>query len=179
MQQTEQEKKVTSSERSKVVSIDRLQAILNYDPVSGTVTVRKSSRVLFPDTSDMATVYDPILKVKRKIKFIKLCWMLANNAEVPVGYKVFAKDFCEGNTKANNLGLIPDSEYLLLVKTFTYLNEAKIVPHPEDAYKSVLEYRMNKSSRRETFDDLDEARTRLEQLKRQLVKKISKFILTK
>lgn len=166
-------------ESLKIVSVSRLQSILTYDLDSGILSVRKSNRRLFPDVAGMTTIYDPVLKVKRKIKFIKLCWMMANAAEVPVGYKVFAKDFNEGNTAANNLGLIPDSDYLLLIKTLAYLNEAKIVPHPEDAYKSVLEYRMNKSSRRETFDDLEEARSRLDRLKRQLVKKISRFILTK
>lgn len=164
---------------SKTVSVQRLREILQYDPATGDISIRKSTRKLIPDEYGLVTVYDGISKTKRKIKLDKLAWMLLHGAELEKDRRILHKNLNDSDNSAKNLVALDKKDCFMVYEALNNLETyLKVQLHPTDQYKYVVSYRHFCVDRRETFDSIEAARERQEEIKKKLVLFVNKFIVS-
>ena len=167
------------TEQHKVVPVNRLLELLSYDKESGRVTVKKSDRVLTADDTGAVTIYDPSVKMKRKIKLDVLAWMLFHKQELPNSYKILHKNLDLEDNSAKNLLAILRQEYSKVSEAINNLDGyLKVTLHPSDNYKYVMQYRQDGVERKETYDDIDRARQAENYMKVYFVKLINRYAIT-
>jgi hypothetical protein len=167
------------TEEHKTIPVNRLLEILDYDKDTGTIKVKKSSRVLVPDDTGSVTVYDSSIKMKRKLKMDTLAWMLFHKTELPGSYKLFHRNLNLEDNSARNLVAILKQEYSTVAEALNNLNHyMKFQLHPSDQYRYVLSYRSMGVERKETYDDLDRVREAYEAKRLLFVKTVNKYCIT-
>lgn len=164
---------------SVTIPVQRLKEILTYHPATGFIYVNKSSRKLLPDEFGMVTVYDGTAKVKRKIKPDKLAWMLFHGKELDKDQRVLHKNLDQEDNSAKNLVALPKEDYSKVLEALNNLESyLKVSLHPVDQYKYVVYYRDSGVDRKETFDGIETARERYEEIRKKLVVFVNKYIVT-
>lgn len=117
------------------MKLERLQEILEYDPLSGSVTIKKSGRRIFPDEDGIISIYDSKTKKRPKFKFNRLCWMLGNNKIPNPTDKVIHRNLKEHDTSLCNLYLVSNEEYKKYKNAHKNLTGGiRLTVHPKDAY---------------------------------------------
>lgn len=166
-------------EEHKAVPVNRLQELLTYDKTTGKVTVKKSDRVLTADDTGAVTIYDPVSKVKRKIKLDVLAWSLLHGQELPHAYRIMHKNLDLEDNSAKNLLAILRQEYSKVTEAINNLEGyLRFTLHPTDNYKYVLHYRLDGAERKETYDDIDRVRQAEAHMKMYFVKLINRYAIT-
>ena len=169
----------TQEEQHRVIPVTRLLDLLSYDIHTGKVSVRKSGRVVMSDETGSVTIYDPSLKVKRKMKLDILAWVLFHHKELPQSYKILHKNLNLEDNSAKNLLAILRQEYSKVTEALNNLDGyLKVQLHSSDQYKYVMHYRIDGIDKRGTFDDIDTARAEMHQMELYFVKLINKYAIT-
>lgn len=157
----------------------RLLQLVSYDANTGHMYLAANKRRLIPDDTLSLTIYDPATRKKRKLKADKLAWMLFHQKELPEGYKLFHKDLNEQNFAGYNLWAIKKEAFHEVTEALNNLEKyLKLQIHDRDMLKWVVHYKKGFAEKRETFDDLDAARVRYQDLRFEYVKIINKFSLS-
>ena len=166
-------------EEHKIVPVTRLLELLNYEKDSGKVSVKKSDRVITADETGSVTVYDPLVKMKRKMKLDVLAWTLFHQKELPNSYRILHKNLDPSDNSAKNLLAILRQEYSKVTEALNNLDGyLKVQLHSSDQYKYVMHYRIDGIDKRGTFDDIDTARAEMHQMELYFVKLINKYAIT-
>ena len=163
----------------KVIPVNRLLDLLSYDKDSGRVSIKKSDRTLLADDTGAVTIYDPSVKMKRKVKLDTLAWMLLHKQELPNSYRILHKNLDLEDNSAKNLLAILRQEYSKVIEAINNLDGyLKVTLHPSDNYKYVMSYRQDGVERKETYDDIDRARQAEQHMKVYFVKLINRYAIT-
>jgi len=163
----------------KAIPVSRLLELLDYNKETGVISVKKSGRKLIPDESGSVTIYDPVHKVKRKIKLDNLAWTLLHQRELPNSYRILHKNLKLEDNSAGNLLAIVRNEYSKVTEAINNLNNyLKVQIHPTDQYKYVMHYRIQGVDRKETYDDINRARQAENEMKVYFVKLINRYAIT-
>lgn len=117
------------------MKLERLQEILNYDPLTGDLTIKKSGRRLLPDEDGLVSIYDNKTKKRPKFKFNRLCWMLGNNLTPAASDKIIHRNLKFSDTSLCNLFLVANDEYKKYKNAYKNLTGGiRLSIHPTDAY---------------------------------------------
>lgn len=163
----------------KSVPVSRLLELLTYDTGTGKISIVKSGRVLVADEAGMVTLYDPIVKIKRKMKLDVLAWSLFYKTELDNAYRIFHKNLDTEDNSPQNLVAILRQEFTLVTEALNNLKEyIKVTLHNTDQYKYVLHFRQAGIERKETYNDIDAARQAQKEVEVYFVKLINKYTLT-
>lgn len=153
---------------------EKLQELLDYDPLSGRVVIKSSGKLLFPAEDGYCLLTLPDGK-KKKIKLNKICYSLLHNKTLLKTCKVIHRDLDTSNFRANNLILLTAPQYKELKEALKNLQGGiRLQVHPTDVYSYKLFWYEDAKEKTKVVQDIVVAK-RLEQ---RLLLKSSK-ILTK
>jgi len=154
---------------------ERLREILDYDPLSGTITKKKSKRVLQPDPDGLVIIFDSQNKRSIKMKLDRIAYALAFGILPKEDKRVLHKNLNQSDNRLNNLQLVSRQVYLQIKEAYRNLTTGiRLSAHPTDQFCFVLHWYEDGAERSKILQDVVPAREL--QLKLQL--KYSK-ILTK
>lgn len=157
-------------------NLERLKELLDYDALSGKITIRKNKRVLAPDHDNIVVIFDRMAKPKaKKYKLEKIAFALAYGYFPREDQRVLHKNLDISDNRLKNLSLVSRSVFKQIKEAQKNLDGGiKIVPHPTDQFCYVLHWFEGGTEKTKIINDIVVARR--QQLKLQL--KYSK-ILTK
>ena len=93
-------------------SLERLKELLEYNPETGKVTIRKSQRVLTPDADGIVVIFDSKAKPKtRKYKLERIAYYLAFSIVPREDQKVLHKNLDPEDNRIQNLSLVSRSVF--------------------------------------------------------------------
>ena len=120
----------------KSSELKRLHDLLLYDPVKGTLTSIRNSRVLVPDEDGIVTVYDPDAKVKtKKYKLDKLVYYFIHGVWIDKNLRILHKNLDKTDNTLQNLQAVTREEYLQVQNAYKNLDGGiRYVQHPSDQY---------------------------------------------
>jgi len=115
-----------------------------------------------------------------RTKYSRLLWMVLHGTFPARDQVVLHKDLDEDNYSINNLSLITRQQYRLLTENIRNLaGELRIVPHKQDVFSYVLEYRKNGLVVRKVIHDIGIAKRRLARLQLLASKIVASFTVSK
>lgn len=158
-------------------SPERLRELLMYDPLSGSISVRKSNRVLTPDDLGQVVVFDSKAKRHKSQRYMldRLAAFFAFGKFPSSEQKVLHKNLDPCDNRLCNIAVVSKNVYRSVKEAWKNLDGGiRLVPHPIDQFSYVLYWFENGKERFKIIQDVVLARR--QQIKLQL--KYSK-ILTK
>lgn len=157
-------------------SLERLKELLEYNPETGKVIIRKSQRVLTPDADGIVVIFDSKAKPKtRKYKLERIAYYLAFSIVPREDQKVLHKNLDPEDNRIQNLSLVSRSVFRQIKEAHRNLDGGiHLVPHATDQFSYILKWYEGGVEKSKIIQDIVIARR--QQLKLQL--KYSK-ILTK
>lgn len=157
---------------------ERLKELLSYDPLTGSITFRRTGSVKVPSEEGYIEVYDRLLKKNHKLKANKLCWTLAYGVKPRKDQHVMHKDFDDTNYKLNNLMIVNISVYFQLKEAYRNLRTGiKLLPHETDQFCYVVTWYEKNLVMKKTIGDLIIARRFVTKLKLKYSKILTKYCL--
>jgi len=157
-------------------SLERLKELLEYNPETGKVTIKKSNRVLTCDNDGIVVIFDSKAKPKtRKYKLERIAYYLAFSIIPREEQKVLHKNLDTEDNRIQNLSLVSRAVFRQIKEAHRNLTGGiHIIPHAADQFSYILKYFDGGIEKSKIIQDIVVARR--QQLKLQL--KYSK-ILTK
>ena len=157
-------------------SLERLKELLEYNPETGKVTIKKSQRVLTPDADGIVVIFDSKANPKtRKYKLERIAYYLAFSIVPREDQKVLHKNLDPEDNRIQNLSLVSRSVFRQIKEAHRNLDGGiHLVPHATDQFAYILKWFEGGIEKIKIIQDIIVARR--QQLKLQL--KYSK-ILTK
>lgn len=161
-------------------SVFRLSELYVYDRNTGIICNKSNSRPVFPHKLDL-TIYlwDPEIKLKKKILYKNAAYALAKGAYVDSKNKVLQLDLNLNNYAINNLKIVSKDIYREVLIALRNINGAlRITQHKSDMHAYVLSWVEFKSERALTFYDVSAARAAKTIKELEFVKFINQHIPT-
>lgn len=158
------------------LSLDRLKALLEYDPGTGRVSLKKSNRTLQQDFDGIVVIFDRLSNPKiRKYKLERIAYYLAFGTFPREDQRVLHKNLDTEDNRRQNLTLVSRSVFKQIKEAHRNLSGGiHLVPHAVDQFSYILKWFEGGIEKSKIIQDIVVARR--QQLKLQL--KYSK-ILTK
>lgn len=156
---------------------ERLRELLVYDPLSGSICVRKSNRLLVSDALGQVVVFDGRARRQKSKKYMldRLSAFFAFGKFPTADQKVLHKNLDTADNRLCNIVIVSKGVYRSVKEAWKNLDGGiRLVPHPVDQFSYVLYWFENGKERFKVIYDVVMARR--QQIKLQL--KYSK-ILTK
>lgn len=157
------------------MNAERLQELLDYNPVTGAVIVKETGRPLQLQEDKLVHVRDPIAKKTKKFKIGKLCYTLLHGVDLEKTDRVVHKNLDNTDCSAHNLMLVDMQQNREIREAWKNIQGGiRLTPHPTDIYCYKLHWFQGGIEKTKTIGDIVVA----ERMKRRLLLKYSK-ILTK
>lgn len=136
----------------------------------------KNNQTLSYDESLMSSLYDPKEKVKNRVKYNKICWILGNKRDFPEGKRILHINMNEKDFRLNNLRIVDTSDYNLAQEAIRNLAGAlRMEVHPSDMFSFHIKYIKQGKHITETISDVVPAKRRFIALQLRYAKILSKF----
>ena len=157
-------------------SLERLKEILEYNPTTGKVSMKKSGRILQQDQDGLVIIFDKgSIPHSKKFKLERIIYYLAFDKIPRDDQRVLHKNLDDEDNTIQNLALVPKSVLRNIKEAHRNLTGGiHLVPHAKDQFSYILRWYDDGIERSKIIQDIVVARR--QQLKLQL--KYSK-ILTK
>lgn len=157
-------------------TLERLKDLLEYDPSSGKVHLKKSKRALVQDPDGLVVVFDKLATPRvRKYKLERIAFYLAFGTFPREDQRVLHKNLDSEDNRMQNLTLVSRSVFRQIKEAHRNLTGGiHLVPHATDQFSYILKWFEGGLEKSKIIQDIVIARR--QQLKLQL--KYSK-ILTK
>jgi len=154
-----------------------LKELINYDPMQGAFFLLKDTkpyRQIFPDDEGYLIFYKK--GKKYKIKANKLAVELGNNLRVPKEKVVLHKNLDTSDYRLQNLSLITRKAFNSVKEAQRNLSSyLKLVPHNQDVFSYVLNWREEGKDRVLVVQDIVIARRMFNKLQLKYAKILSKY----
>ena len=155
------------------MELERYSKLLNYEPLTGKIYVKKSKRLLVADDTGAVTFVDPDTKERVKIRLDKLAYILANNKLPPPKWKIHHKNLDVSDNRIYNLMcLSPDQSRLVNEARKNLSGGIKISLHPTDMFSYKLSWFEGGKERSKVIEDI----VVVKRLERELILKYSKIL---
>ncbi len=120
---------------------ERLRELLEYDPLSGNVSRRKSKRILSADPYGMVSIYDSETKKNYKSKLDKVAYTLGFGKVPKDDERILHKNMKQDDNRLRNLGLLSRTTYLKVKEAYKNLTGGiRMNPHPIDQFSYVVNW---------------------------------------
>jgi len=156
----------------------RLRELLEYNPLTGVLQLKKTKRVLLPDQDGLVQVFCSIQRKNFKLKLDRLCYFLAFGVQPRVDQRVLHKNLNTEDNRLCNLSLVSRSVFLQIKEAHKNLTTGiRVINHPVDQFCFVVEWYENKKKSLKEFHDLIEARNVALKLQLKYSKILTKWCL--
>lgn len=156
-----------------------LKELINYNPMQGAFFLlrdNKPYRQVFPDNEGYLIFYKK--GKKYKIKANKLAIELGNNLHVPKDKVILHKNLDSNDYKLQNLTLVTRKVYNSIKEAHRNLSSyLKLVPHSQDVFSYVLNWREDGKDRVLVVQDIVIARRMYTRLQLKYAKILSKYCI--
>lgn len=158
-------------------SLDRLKELLEYDPGTGNVLLKKNKRVLAPDDDGIVTVFDRSAKPKsKKYKLERIAFFLAYGIFPSDTQKVLHKNLDSKDNRLKNLTLVSRSVFKQIKEADKNISGGiRMVPHSSDQFAYVLSWYEAGAERSKTIQDIVVAKRELLKLQLKYSKILTKY----
>lgn len=156
------------------LTVERLQQLYDYNPRQGEIRNRSNTRKVLPHPEDGSVVcYDPATKLRKKMLYRNLAYVLASGKFIPAKHKVLTLDLNDENIKFHNLKLVEQTVYWDIKTALrNLLGELKIMQHGADKHAYNVCWVTRHQHRTITTYDIGKA----EALKQQKALEFSKIV---
>jgi hypothetical protein len=156
----------------------RLRDILNYDPASGVISNRKTSRKLIADHDGLVTVYCTKQKKSYKLKLERIAYTLAYGIQPRADQRVLHKNLDISDNSSKNLSLVSRSTFLLIKEAQKNLTQnIRISAHPHDQFNYVVHWIDKNQEKHKVVHDITKARQLMLKLQLKYSKILTKYCL--
>lgn len=156
-----------------------LKELISYDPMQGAFFLlrdNKPYRQVFPDNEGYLIFYKK--GKKYKVKANKLAIELGNNLHVPKDKVILHKNLDSTDYKLQNLTLVTRKVYNSIKEAHRNLSSyLKLVPHNQDVFSYVLNWREDGKDRVLVVQDIVIARRMFTKLQLKYAKILSKYCI--
>ena len=160
------------------LSPERLREILDYNQVTGVVSVRKSKRPLFASTDGSASFTDPQAKKLVKMKLDKIAYVLAYGKYPRRDQRILHRNLNEDDNSLVNLMLVHRNAFLQIKEAHRNLTSAlkmKLSEHDQMSY--VVTWTDNGAVMTRVVDDIVPARKLMLKLQLKFSKILGKYCI--
>lgn len=152
--------------------------VLQYNALTGQLSMKKSNRLLEPDDQGSVVLYEPKTRKRKRIKFSRICWELGNAKTLPDDHRILHKNLDETDFRLNNLVALPRQTYNKVQEALRNLRyHLKMQPHPHDQYSYIITYQLDNATVREIKHDIIAARLLYTKLQLKFAKTLNKYCL--
>ena len=159
---------------------ERLRELLSYNPLSGAVSLRRSGRVLVPDSNGQVVVFDSKAKRHKSTRYTldRLCVFFAFGQFPRQDQKVHHKNLDPLDNRLVNLEVVSKGIYRTIREAWKNLDGGiRLVPHASDQFTYVLHWYEGGKERCKTIQDIVIARRQCIRLQLKYSKILTKYCL--
>jgi len=158
-------------------SLERLKELLEYDALTGKVSIRKNKRVLTPDHDGIVMIFDREAKPKhKKYKLEKIAYYLAFSIFPREDQRVLHKNLDPEDNRQTNLVLVSRSVYKQIKEASRNVaGGIRIVPHATDQFSYMLHWFENGIEKIRLVQDIVIARRYMVRLQLKYSKILTKY----
>lgn len=159
--------------------LERLKDILEYDPLSGSVSIRKSRRTLLPDYDGLVVIFDRQAKSKsKKYKLERIAYYLAFGVFPGDDQRVLHKNLDQEDNSLKNLSLVSRSQYYKIREAYKNLQGSiRLLPHPTDQFDYLVYWMEDGKEKNRVFRDIIAAKKFQLSLQLKFSKILTKYCL--
>ncbi len=158
----------------------KLEDLFEYDMQNNALFVLKNKvrhRQVFPDENMNICVLADNIKIR--MKYSILVWSVVHKRRLKPNEVIFHKDLDESNNCIYNLVVMTKKERFKIKEGLKNITGTlRLLPHPSDSYRYILEYRENGRLRRETFEDIVPAKKKLARMQVKIIKFLGKYVVS-
>lgn len=156
--------------------LELVPSVVLYEASTGTIRSLKNNRKIFPDEEQNAVIWIPSKKKLVKIKFDKLCYYLGHGSLPSKQEQILHKNLDDRDNRLSNLVVVPRDKYYELKEAILNIEQLlKIVPHKQDQYMFVVQYKLGKKTEKINCNDIIAAQEQERKLRFKFVKLITKY----
>lgn len=124
------------------MKVERLLELVNYNPVTGVMTDKKTGNTLYPSSFDkLISVRDPVTKKVSKFKPAKLAYSLLFKVDLTKTDRVIHRNLNEEDNSAHNLLLVDMQLNREIKEAWKNIQGGiRLVAHPTDSYAYKLHW---------------------------------------
>lgn len=159
--------------------IERLNELLDYNPETGKVTIKKSGRTLTADTDGLVVIFDSKSCPKvRKHKLERIAYFLAFSVAPREDQRVLHKNLDSEDNRMQNLTLVSRSVFRQIKEAHRNLTGGiHLVPHATDQFSYILKWFEDGLEKSKIIQDIVVARRQQLKLQLKYSKILTKFCL--
>lgn len=155
----------------------KLSDMLHYEILTGKFFIKKNTelvREIFPNEEGYLLFYRQGKRLKLKAN--KVAIELTNAEKINESEAVLHKNLDENDYRLQNLRVISKAAYLAVKEAQRNLSGAlKLIPHPEDMFCYILNWKENGKDRRKVIKDVVVAKRTYHKLQLKYAKILSKY----
>lgn len=156
--------------------VKRFRELLDYNPETGVIRVRKTNRILEEDYSGCTNFFDNLKRKSYKLKLDKLAYILAYGVFPDKGSKILHKNTDKHDNSMQNLKCLNAEEALLVKECLKNLNGGiKVQPHPTDVFCYKVSWFEEGIERHKVISDVVVAKRFESKLRYKFTKFLSKY----
>ena len=161
----------------KQETVQRLMQLLQYDPLTGNVLVRKSKRILQGDSNGQVSVYDATAKPALKRYLLdKLAFALAYEQWPRKDQRILHKNLNPDDNRLCNLALVSRTVFNKIQEAHRNIDYGiKMKAHTTDQYKYIVNWYEDSQVKIKVLNDVVSARHLYMQLKLKYSKILTKY----
>lgn len=157
----------------------KLREILNYDPLTGAITNKKTKRLLQADHDGLVVVFcanTDGIKKKHKLKLDRIAYALAFGITPREDKRILHKNLDTSDNRLNNIDLVTRTVFLLVKEAHRNLTQCiKITNHPNDQFNYVVHWMEKNQEKQKVVHDITAARRIMLSLQLKYSKILTKY----
>lgn len=156
----------------------RLRELLEYNPTTGVVSNKKTSRILQPDHDGLVTIFCSKQKKAYKLKLERIAYTLAFGVQPRTDQRVLHKNLDTSDNSSKNLSLVSRSIFLQIKEAQKNLvQNIRITQHPNDQFNYVVHWMEKNRDKQKVVYDIVKARQIMLKLQLKYSKILTKYCL--